>query len=237
MKSLIQLLFLLSLSAALSAQVVQVKSVQRVAVPDTVAHQTGKVAGIEPDGRHILLTDPANRGLYRYTVLTKRAKRLSAEDGAGYRVHVEKKGLRTLYTNDYATAAHRAPRVAESDPQPLGPGQGYLWTSYSPSGEKYLFYVSGYGAFVCQRDGSELQRIGALRAARWLTEDIIIAMDDEDDGEVVTASTIVAYDLRNGKRQALTDAALKMMYPYADSRGKKIACSSDDGNIYLITLR
>lgn len=192
---------------------------------------------MEPDGRHILLTDPTNRGLYRYTVSTKRTKRLSSEPGVGYRVRVGKRGLKNTYTNDYATAVHRAPQVAESDPQPLGQGQGYLWTSYSPSGEKYLFYVSGYGAFVCQKDGSELQRVGELHAAQWLTDDVIIAMEDVDDGQQVTASTIVAYDLRNGKKQALTDAALKMMYPYADSKGKKIACSSDEGDIYLITLK
>lgn len=222
MKKLILLLLLICVGmlSGIRAQVVTVKSIQQVPLKENVRRATGKVAGISTNGKQVLLTDPGHRGLYRYTLLTKHAKCLSSDAGAGYRVAVGKRCA-----------------VPQTHPKPFGEGAGYLWTSVSPDGERFLFYVSGYGAFVCRMDGSELQSIGELHAAQWLTNDIIVAMQDEDDGLMVTASTIVVYDLLTGKQQVLTDAALKMMYPYADGKGKTIACSTDGGDLYLIKLK
>lgn len=194
----------------------------------TLRMQTGKVCGIEPDGRHVLLTDPTNRGLYRYTILTRRARLIDDGAGAGYRVSMSRKGLVRRYDHVY---------TIPDMPRPMGENESYLWTSVSPNGEKCLFYVPGYGAFVCNMDGNELQSVGDLHAPRWLNDHMIIAMNDEDNGMFVTRSAIVVYDISDGSRRQITDAALKLMFPYADSKGKKIACSSDDGDIYLITLR
>ena len=46
-------------------------------------------------------------------------------------------------------------------------GQSYLWPSVSPDGTKVLYYLAGQGAFTCNIDGSDVQHIGYIRAAKW----------------------------------------------------------------------
>lgn len=117
---------------------------------------------------------------------------------------------------------------------PLGSDKSYIWPSISPNGQKVLFYVSGYGAYVCNLDGSNLQFLGYnLRAPKWYNNDVVIGMNDRDNGEVVISSEIVAASL-SGQTQVLT-SGIDAMYPYACSG--KIVCSGLNGETYLINVR
>ena len=117
---------------------------------------------------------------------------------------------------------------------PLGTDKSYIWPSISPNGHKVLFYVSGYGAFVCNLDGSNLQSLGHnVRAPKWYNDSVVIGMNDKDNGEVVTSSEIVAVSL-NGQTQVLTNG-IDAMYPYACNG--KIVCSGLNGKTYLINVR
>ncbi len=117
---------------------------------------------------------------------------------------------------------------------PLGANKSYIWPSISPNGQKVLFYVSGYGAYVCNLDGSNLQFLGYnLRAPKWYNNDVVIGMNDRDNGEVVISSEIVAASL-SGQTQVLT-SGIDAMYPYACSG--KIVCSGLNGETYLINVR
>ena len=60
-------------------------------------------------------------------------------------------------------------------------------------------------------------------------------MNDKDNGEVVTSSSIVATTLY-GVRQTLTDDSVIAMYPYATAKGEKIAFSTANGEAYLINI-
>jgi len=116
---------------------------------------------------------------------------------------------------------------------PNGQNYSYIWPSISPDGSKALYYVCGLGAYVCNLDGTGLQRIGYLRAPVWYDDNTIVGMNDKDDGEFIYASTIEVMTL-DGQHQTLTDDSIVAMYPHV-SNGK-IACSSPAGEAYIINV-
>ncbi len=118
---------------------------------------------------------------------------------------------------------------------PNGQGLSYLWPSLSPDGKKIVYYVSG-AVWTCNVDGTDVQRVGNFRAPQWYNNNVIVGMNDIDDGHVVTASTIVVYTL-DGKKQVLTSNNIMAMYPYASADGKKIVCSTPAGEAYLINIK
>ena len=119
------------------------------------------------------------------------------------------------------------------DPQGRG---SYLWPSLSPDGTKVVYYLAGRGCFVCNTDGSNPVALGMLRAAKWLGNDMVVGMNDVDNGEFVTSSAIVASDLK-GNRQELTNETLIAMYPSVSADGKKIAFATAEGELFIINLK
>lgn len=95
---------------------------------------------------------------------------------------------------------------------PNGTQFSYLWPSLSPDGTKVLYYVAAHGAYVCNLDGSNVQKVGKMRAPVWYDDNTVVGMMDQDDGEFIYASTIVAATL-DGKTQVLTDDSTIAMYP------------------------
>lgn len=119
------------------------------------------------------------------------------------------------------------------DPQGRG---SYLWPQLSPDGKKVSYYLAGRGAFVCNVDGTGVKSLGLLRAAKWLNNDILVGMEDYDNGEYVTASAIVATNLK-GVRQTLTESNIIAMYPSANAQGNKIAFATAAGEVFIINLK
>lgn len=119
------------------------------------------------------------------------------------------------------------------DPQGRG---SYLWPTLSPDGTQVAYYLAGRGCFVCNVDGSNARALGMLRAAKWLNNDVLVGMNDTDNGETTTASSIIATDL-NGTRQTLTEDSHIAMYPSPSADGKHIAFSTVDGNLFIINLK
>ena len=119
---------------------------------------------------------------------------------------------------------------------PNGQGRSYLWPSLSPDGTKVLYHLAGNGTWVCNVDGTNAKRIGSFRAPKWYNNNVGVGMNDLDNGHVVTSSEIVVYTL-DGKNQVLTNNAIMAMYPYVSADGKKIVCSTPNGEAYLINLK
>lgn len=118
---------------------------------------------------------------------------------------------------------------------PNGTDHSYLWPSLSPDGTKVLYFIASNGAWVCDIDGQNAHRIGILRAPQWLNNDVIVGMFDEDDGEFIFASKIIASDL-NGNQQELTGNDVVAMYPHADATGSKVVFSTPAGEAYIINI-
>ena len=118
---------------------------------------------------------------------------------------------------------------------PNGKDKSYLWPSLSPDGTKILYYVGAEGAFVCNLDGSNVKPLGMMRAPQWWDDATVVGMYDQDDGEFVYASRIVATNLK-GDKQTLTPDSLIAMYPKVSAQAGKIAFSTPDGKAYIINV-
>ena len=116
---------------------------------------------------------------------------------------------------------------------PNGTQFSYMWASLSPDGTKVLFYQAAHGAYVCDLDGSNVRKVGQMRAPVWYDDNTVVGMMDKDDGHVVYASTIVAATL-DGTTQTLTGDATIAMYPHAADG--KIAFSTPAGEAYIINV-
>ena len=118
---------------------------------------------------------------------------------------------------------------------PNGEQYSYHWASLSPNGKKVSYYVSAVGCFVCDIDGKNIQFIAhSCYAPVWYNDNIIIASDTKDNGEVVLESAIVAYSL-DGKKQVLTNGENIAVFPQATEG--KIAYSTSEGEIYVMNIK
>ena len=114
-------------------------------------------------------------------------------------------------------------------------GQSYLWPSISPNGKNVLYYLVGEGTFICDLNGKNVRAMGNLRAARWIDDSTIVGMRDEDNGVNITKSEIIAKSVANLREQKLSPAGMVAVYPSAGY--KKIAFSTLNGELYLVTLK
>lgn len=116
---------------------------------------------------------------------------------------------------------------------PNGKGKRYLWASLSPDGKRVLYYVAANGAWVCNLDGSNARKVGTMRAPVWYDNNTVVGMMDQDDGEMVFASTLVAATL-DGATQTLTGDDVIAMYPHTCEG--KIAFSTPGGEVYVMSV-
>lgn len=124
--------------------------------------------------------------------------------------------------------------------KPLRPnGEGYyIWVSLSPDRSKIVYSFQGRNTFICNTEGRILYDAGKINAPKWLNDNIIIGMDDKDDGHRVVSSEIVYYSLPAEKRSYLTDTGNRTeMYPIPFPGGKKLAFCTDKGEIFIMKLR
>lgn len=118
---------------------------------------------------------------------------------------------------------------------PNGEDQRYIWGSLSPNGNRVLYHVSGYGTFVCDIDGSHVIPMGNITAPKWWDDNTIVGMDETDDEYSIIASSIVVRTL-DGMQQVLTGEDVIATYPLPCAQAGKIAFSTPNGQIYLLTV-
>ncbi len=114
-------------------------------------------------------------------------------------------------------------------------GRSYLWPSVSPDGTKVVYYLGSNGCYVCNIDGSNPKYIGSIRAPRWMNNEIIVGMEDYDDGTYITSSKIVAANL-TGELQSLTGVEFVATYPSASADGSKVVFTTPAGEAYIINI-
>lgn len=124
-------------------------------------------------------------------------------------------------------------RTTTIDPQGRG---SYLWPSVSPDGTKVVYTLSGQGTYVCNLDGSDVKALGRLSAPRWMGNDIVIGMNDRDNGQQYTASTVVAVSL-DGTRQTISDPDHIALFPSASADARKVVYATADGSLFVVNLK
>lgn len=123
---------------------------------------------------------------------------------------------------------------------PLMPnGDGfYIWASLSPDGTMILYNYQGRSTYICDITGKVLHELGRINAPKWLSNTLVIGMDDRDDGYRIIASELVYYSLINKKRTLLTNTENRSeMFPFPMDRGRGIAFSTDKGEVYVMKIR
>ena len=280
----------LCLPIAVSAQVLSVKSVEKVPIPEDYDNA---VAAISPAGDYILLTTSTRRGLKKFDLATRETTILTEAEGAGYGAAVAADGktvvfretsftpqrlkMTALKSVSLETGAKRelAPaqrmlqgyrlqgntaaivsqgkmrarslsgaKIVATPPTlsltqnhemqltrngrttqlaPNGKNVRYIWPSLSPDGTKVL-------------NGNNVKALGQLRAAKWYDNTTVIGMNDQDDGEHVIASSIIAKNL-SGAEQKLTSDDIIAQYPQVSASSKKIVFETPAGEAYMINLQ
>ncbi|MDZ7633233.1 MAG: hypothetical protein U5L72_01830 [Bacteroidales bacterium] len=124
--------------------------------------------------------------------------------------------------------------------KPIMPnGDGfYIWASLSPDGSMILYNYQGRSTYICDTSGKVLHDLGRINAPKWLGNTIVVGMDDKDDGHMITSSELVYYSLPGKKRMELTDTENRSeMFPFPFGGGRRIAFSTDKGEICVMKIR
>ncbi|MEF9923547.1 MAG: hypothetical protein RR854_03110, partial [Muribaculaceae bacterium] len=89
----------------------------------------------------------------------------------------------------------------------------------------------------CNLDGSNPVLLGELSAPTWMGNDWVVGMLDQDNGEVVTSSSIVAVKADGTSRTILTDKSEICMYPTASLDAKKVVYNTASGKVFLMNVK
>lgn len=119
---------------------------------------------------------------------------------------------------------------------PLGDRcNSYLWPSLSPDGKRIVAFGVGTGAFTCNLDGSDVCLLGMYRAPKWLDNNVIVAMDDHDNGVVTVKSAIMAIAADGSDKVALTADSVVAVFPSVAKN--KVGFTTPQGEFYIINLK
>lgn len=118
---------------------------------------------------------------------------------------------------------------------PIDGANGYIWASLSPNGKMILFTATGQGTYICDLYGKNIKKLGYLNAAVWYDDSFIVGMQDKDNGDFVTESTILMKSIDGKTSKLLSNTKQIAMYPTAVVG--KVAYNTIDGDIYVVELK
>ncbi len=113
----------------------------------------------------------------------------------------------------------------------------YSWTSLSPDRKKILFHCRNY-SYICDLDGTNIVNLGSMRAPQWRNNTHVVGMNDEHDGYYNTKSDIIIVRTDGTQMQQLTAPSQDLkMFPSVSADGSKIAFHTEDGKIFVMTIK
>jgi len=252
------LLFLSLITCAGNAQTIKIGRIRQLK-PELAGNY--QVAGISPDGKKILATGPGLKGLYLITVKNGKTQTITDLPGAGHHPTFSADGqairfqseefpnqrrITTIHRIDLSTGMIQTPVIDEKSStqpalstaiKPEGKGSR-IWVSPSPDQTKTVYHLVGKGTFVCDSVGNILDSLGKMNAPKWLNNHMIIGMDDHDDGDIVTASELVIFDITSGEKVYLTHSTDRHeMYPIPFPDGKTIAFKTADSKLFTAKIK
>jgi Tol biopolymer transport system component len=217
------------------------------------------------DGQAVIFREDTYRNLKRYsslamfslktgrkTIIEPESRDLGSPVVAGdklhYRLENTVKGVATGTSASKSQAEEKwlilenmAPVLyVNKERRPLKPnGEGYyIWPSLSPDGSRILYNFNGICTYVCDNEGKIIAVPGRINAPRWLTDNIIIGMDDRDDGYRITSSEIVCYSIKSGTATRLTSTEdIHEIYPVPFPGGEKVIYQASDGRLFIMYLK
>lgn len=119
---------------------------------------------------------------------------------------------------------------------PSGEGN-YIWVSLSPDKTKMVYNFNGRETLISDLNGNILAKLGHFHAPQWLNNNILIGMNDKDNGEVITSSEIVSYSLKKRITKKLTNTSNRIeLYPAVSLEAKQIAFQTNKGEIFIMNI-
>lgn len=117
-----------------------------------------------------------------------------------------------------------------------GENINYIWASLSPDNSKILFTAVGKGTFVCDLKGKVIAKLGYLNAPVWYNDEMVVGMQDKDDGHVITSSSVILISLDGKVKKQISSDEHIAMYPSASSKAGKILYNTMDGKLVVSEL-
>lgn len=118
---------------------------------------------------------------------------------------------------------------------PHGSDVNYVWASLSPDGTMILFNTRK-GTAVCDLRGNEIINLGNLNAPVWYGSRYVVGMNDNNNGNYYTSSSIVIASIDGKERQQLTSPDEIGMYPTVNAQNGFIAYNTLGGQIRIMKV-
>ena len=119
---------------------------------------------------------------------------------------------------------------------PIENANGYIWASLSPDGKMILFHAVAVGTFVSDLKGNIIASLGHLNAPAWYNNELVVGMQNKDDGYNITESIVLIKNLAGNLTKQLSEPDHIAMYPTASAVVGKVAYNTLEGDIYVLEL-
>ncbi len=236
----------------------------RLAEPRELARGGYYAPRFAPDGRHVLVTGPKQRGLYLAARSGGAIRRLTDDPAAGVHARfradgaIEFRAVRAGDRRDLVIGADGAVRAAsqsaaavalaqegrlyvrraDGELTQVGAGDTFFGPQVSPDGDKVAFQGLATGLHVFVRSTGRSIHIGPGTAPAWSPDSARLVYElTEDDGHDLLASDLHLYDVASGRDHRLTTTEQELeRRPSFSPDGREIAFDDDTGRIWIARL-
>ena len=113
----------------------------------------------------------------------------------------------------------------------------YCWVSLSPDKSKILFHCAN-NSFVCDLNGKNVVNLGEMNCPQWRDNNYVVGHNEDHDGYYLTKGEIfiIGANGKNLQQLSTTSSEIKT-FPAVSADGSKIAFHTEDGKLYLMTIK
>ena len=112
----------------------------------------------------------------------------------------------------------------------------YCWTSLSPDKTKILFHCAN-NAYICDLNGGNVVNLGEMNCPQWRGNTHVIGHNEDHDGYYLTKGEIFIIGADGKNLQQLTASSDIKTFPCVSADGSKIAYHTEDGKLFLMTIK
>lgn len=112
----------------------------------------------------------------------------------------------------------------------------YIWTSLSPDKTKVLFFCANY-SYTCDLNGGNVVNVGKMGCPQWRDNNYVVGHLEAHDGYFLTKGEIVIAGANGKFYQQLTTSSDIKTFPAVSADGSKIAYHTEDGKLFLMTIK
>lgn len=121
---------------------------------------------------------------------------------------------------------------------PLNGDGNYIWASLSPDRQKILYNYNGKSTYIADLEGNILVNLGKLNAPKWIDNNWVVGMNDQDNGHEVISSDILAISADGKTKSNLTSTSDQIeMYPEVSATGDQVIFHTTKGEIFSLKLK